>query len=478
MLIQFRNQKSVTINVLNFIRFSPIGIGLVPIIWRAFDGNLSLVFFATWICVMTTIFFAMPVLIRSQIFSPTQFQLSLVFAHTFLIFFLAALPTVSDKNYRIHPNETLIFVLSSCAVWLGIIWGSALLSRLLPSSHTVLTTEKSGGHLSSMLLLVIIGFISILGTLAITSGSKIPLLQVIRGENYSVVLQSRQAILRAHLGEFSAYFFIFIRNYLVPFALGASIIRFNLLRNRMNFFLMVYLFAVGLFVSLLTMEKSPFARLVLVSLLSIMIYRVHVSISRLAIMLSTTFLGLLALVKVTNGSSSFNNLSAALFHRIFVDPAQTAQKYFEWAPKHSGGFMMGRNLTYLNRFLPSGPVDATRLVYDYIYPLAPVKGNADAAFHAALWVDFSWYGIFIAVIGTSVLLVFLDRSLAAISDVEFRSSARALFTVQTLFMVSSSWGSSILSVGLGAWDIIFICLTLSLINVPKLYKKPQGKFKL
>ena len=478
MQVKLNQQNSLNIDTLNFVRLFPICVGFTPLIWRVIDGKISTVFFVTWICLISTIICALPVLIGSQVYSPNSFHLSFVFTHGFLVFFLAALPTVSEENYRAHPNETTVFVLSSCMVWLGITWGSALLQRLIIPQNKVFITRRRSNDLSLIAVLVVMGFISIFSALIIMSGSKIPLFQVIQGENYSVILQSRQEILRAHAGEFSAYFFIFVRNYLLPFCLGASLIRFTSVKNRVNLFLVLYLFSIGLFLSLLTIEKSPIARLIITPLLSVMIFRVRISMTRILIMLSTTVLGLLALVKVTNGASSLTNLSAALFHRLFVDPAWTAEKYFEWAPKYSGGFMLGRNLTYLNRFLSSGPIDATRLVYDYIYPLAPVKGNADAAFHAALWIDFSWFGILLAVLGTSLILVVLDRSIATISDVGFRSSARALFMLQTLFLVSSSWGSSILSGGLGALDIILFCLVLSLFNVSKLYKKSLRKLEL
>ena len=386
--------------------------------------------------------------------------------YSFLIFpsiFSESL-VVSSLNGRLSSPAISPFTLSLHASFFLVIFFGLLFrfffTTFLKGSKSHSAPEKPTKGLSIDWMLY--GFATGIGILLwflLTVRSELPLLLELQGENSLAVLQARQSALTGRAGSLLAYFFEFSRNFLFSVLAASALVLFQRSRTFISVIFAISMSSLALLASLLTLEKSPTIRLIIVCFLALH-WSSNFSRRFISFGAVTTSLVYLGLVRMSIGSGGTDNelgrLISAAWDRLAVGPVATASNYFNWVEENSVPALLGRTLSTFNRFMTEGPVDSSRLVYDYADPGALVHGSANGAFFSQFWVDFRWLGVIVGCALVGVLIEAIQTLIGRVGQPHIRLALAGLFAFQVIILTMTAASESIVNVGFGALDLLVL----------------------
>lgn len=289
--------------------------------------------------------------------------------------------------------------------------------------------------------------------------SQVPLLVYLHGNDPLAVLQARQASLAGKSGTLFAYLFEFSRNFVFPVLAAATLIIARSRRNFVALALSTFAISVALLASLLTLEKSPLIRLIVVCFLALH-WSANFSRKHLVFGAAATALIYLALVRVSIGAGGTDHelqrLFQAAWDRLAIGPVATASNYFSWTSEGGVPALLGRTLSTFNRFMTESAVDSSSLVYDFADPAALVHGSANGSFFSQLWVDFRWPGVLLGGIFTGVLIEAIQTTIDRCCEPQIKLPLAGLFGFQVIILTMTALSESVANFGFGALDILVL----------------------
>ena len=385
-----------------------------------------------------------------------------VFTWSYAIFVLIPLPSIVRNGIGINGLSPLTFCLATTSAFLVTLATCLIVMQCLGRISPMRATRNVGGLSRSSVVLALIFALGALAWFVLVVRGDLPIVRKFSGSTSQEVLLARNAALTARSGTAVAYVFEFTRNFLLPVLSATVILEYKRVRDFINGVVAITVLTISFLASVLTLEKSPLIRLIVVCLVASAWEARHVS--RRAVVLSIALVGVsfLVLVRIGIGNGHTNNelgrVVDAAWQRVADGPTKIAGDYFAWHEETGSAFGLGRSTSILNRLLDSEVVDPSSLVYRYADPEAVVQGSANGAYFAQLWVDFGWCGILIGSLVVGAGIAMIQQIIGRVTDPSMRYALFGLFAVQTAFLVLTAASESIFSAGFGALDLIALIL--------------------
>lgn len=422
--------------------------------------NFSLI--TGWAFSFGTIAIACLVAATSKCLDLTKPNLVAVFGFSFIVFVFLPLPTAVRHGIGTHGGNPTTFCLATSSAFLITMGTSLIITYAFKGLATRDRSVSLGAPLEP--LVVILFALCVLGVLWFTLlvRGNLPILKKISGGTSQEVMIARNAALTGRSGSPVAYVFEFSRNFALPMVSAAALIAYKRLRSfEAGVFAALFL-SVAFVASVLTLEKSPLVRLLVVCLVA-WAWEGR-PLSRRASLIAILAVGLtfLVLVRIGIGNGGTNNelgrvLNAA-WQRVADGPTKIAGDYFAWQRESRSAFGFGRSTSVVSRLLTNQIVDPAARVYTYADPSGAIKGSANGAYFAQLWVDFGWYGIVAGSVIVGAGISTVQFLITRIEDAPIRAALFGLFAVQTAFLVVTAASESIFSFGFGALDLVVMVL--------------------
>ena len=439
-----------------WLAFAGIPVLVTQLTWQLTAGNISSSWFLGWLVVTASVL-TQALIGACAEFSLARFDLAAVFATGYAVMVLLGTPTIFAAQLDAEPTVAYTF-LAATALAPVLTLAGLVAFRYLGSPRRRITVDRVTADSSVTRTALWALFVVCVGCLLLYLGvvGSVPLVGALRGDDPGSLLAQRQEALR-ELGEsLPVYAFSFVRTYGFPFLAAATLVRFRSDRRLSTLLLLIGSIGLGLFTAMATLEKSPAARFVVV--LAVAWYS---SSRRIRIRsLVPVFIVALAFpyfaTRATSGEgNTVGSLSSAIAKRVFISPAEVVYNYFEWAPRHSGGFLWGRSLPFVSKVAPGGTYDLPAAVYRFMFPdNAGLSGSANGAFHATAWAEGGWLGVVGTCLFLGCALAILQTLIDNISIPGLREGLLAVFASQAVVLNSTSIFDSILSGPFGALDLV------------------------
>jgi hypothetical protein len=398
----------------------------------------------------------------STVFNLRSPNLVGIFGLSFAMFVLLPLPSVVRDGIGTQGGDPIIFCAATVIAFFVTIFVSFVATHALNGFRIQNSHANRQSNVENLILLLFVACSLSILWFVLTVKSDLPIFLKVSGHATQEVMVARSAALTGRSGSLLAYLFEFSRNFALPIVSAYSVVSFKRSRSFEAGVIAAVFLSVATVASVLTLEKSPLVRLMVVCLVA-WAWEGR-SISRRVVLVGTlsVFVTFLVLVRVGIGNGGTSNelgrVLTAAWQRVADGPTRIAGDYFAWHDESRSAFGLGRSTSPLSRMLTDSSVDPAALVYAYADPTGTLKGSANGAFFAQLWVDFGWFGILVGstIVGAGISTI--QFVIQRIKNSIIRSALFGLFAVQTAFLILTAASESIFSIGFGALDLILLAV--------------------
>lgn len=400
----------------------------------------------------TGVLAAVPVATRWEVFDVAAFRAPGVFAVSFYGLVLLGAPTVFDAQRGDLASSR--FLAASC---LGYLITLGVASLVEPGVARDATPRRARTPLLLPGILAMLGIVVVVLGLYYAVAPSVPLLDALGGARQSELRQGRQDALSTLPNEQVAFLFGFVRVVLLPFLTATLLVWWLRSRRLVVAVAGLSVGAVAAVTSMLTLEKSPLLRLLVILAITVAVERrlrvrtIHVLVV-VVVAMSFPFV-----VTVLNNSATTSNadIASGLARRAFVVPSEVSELYFEWAPEETDGFLGGRTIPHFSKLTAEGPVNAAGEVYVSTYGDARLSGgNANASYVSFLWVDFGWVGVLLGSAGVGLAIGLLQHGVDRLRATVFGPALQAVLSSQTIFLAMTSVFATVLQVPYGVLAVL------------------------
>ena len=281
-------------------------------------------------------------------------------------------------------------------------------TKLLLSKNIEIQRSKNDFSIAIIILILIIITLLVL-ILYLRKLSIIPIVAVFRGASAQDIAFLRSASSNAFPGKIYRYNML-MRT--MPFYL--LLVTF-FLRNRSKFFgaLFYTIFLLVSFTAILDCQKGPIIKVFLILFIAYFYEKNKIS-KKLLIVAGLISIGLIFAMYIyimgMYGRTFFKILSAPI-HRIFLGQVNALYHYFEYVPKHSGGFLRGASFPNPHNIFPFEYRRLTVEIKNFVCPWQMkygIIGSMPTVFFGEWWANFGTLGAIFSMILLGFMIQLVD----------------------------------------------------------------------
>ncbi len=269
------------------------------------------------------------------------------------------------------------------------------------------------------LLLFLFILISIIMLIYFLRVNEYPLIELIRnpGDYFRLKILREEALKTLPVTFIEKYLFNWVRSLFFPLGIISSLFLAMVYKKRKYFALFAMYFSTGIFFTLLTLEKSP-AAIIVLSIMAILYLRKQ-KVSLKFLVLSLFFVLLIPFLIMFFMQFGKENIwemvVVSIFLRLFVVPSEALFYYFKTFPDYHD-FLFGRSSNLFSWLHSGESFNLSNYMARVVWKLPDTTGSLNVVYLGNFWADFGWFGVILSTLVVGVFIHFLYWKLLTVTD--------------------------------------------------------------